>query len=367
MSSRSKISKRNFASNNQATACMENSNKRIRIAVDAMGSDSAPKSEIEGSLLAIQANNADLTNYSIEIVLVGNKEIIEKNFSQNNISINEMQNNISIIDAKEVITMHDDPVASLKNKTDSSMLKGIQLLKEGKVDGYVSAGNTGATLTVATMILGRISGVTRPTIGVFFPTIKNKPVFLADVGATVECRARFLYEYAIMGSIYSKAVFGIENPSVGLLNVGEEDTKGAAEHLEAFKNFKASNLNFYGNVEGNDILKGTVDIVVTDGYTGNVIIKFAEGFLSLFNASLKQYKEKNADKKDKLDIAVPIIKELLLGFNYEEYGGTPLLGVKGTVIIGHGSSTPKAIKNMIFSAISSIEKNVCGKIEQAIA
>jgi len=350
----------------------ENSKKRIKIAVDAMGSDSAPKSEIEGSLLALQ-ENAIIENINLEIVLVGNKEVIEKNFSTSEISQknnavipNELQNQLSIIDAKEIITMHDDPVASLKNKTDSSMIKGIQLLKEGKVDGYISAGNTGATLTVATMILGRIGGVTRPTIGVFFPTIKNKPVFLADVGATVESRARFLYEYAVMGSIYSKAVFGIENPSVGLLNVGEEDSKGAAEHLEAHKNFKSSNLNFYGNVEGNDILKGTTDIVVTDGYTGNVIIKFAEGFLSLFNASLKQYKEKNEDNKDKLDVAIPVIKELLVGFNYEEYGGTPLLGVKGTVIIGHGSSTPKAIKNMIFSAVSSIEKDVCNKIEAAL-
>ena len=335
---------------------MENSKKRIKIAVDAMGSDSAPKSEIEGSLLAIQENE------NLEIVLVGSKEIIEKSFTVPS----EMQKNLSIIDAKEVITMYDDPVASLKNKPDSSMLKGIQLLKDATVDGFISAGNTGATLTIATMILGRIKGVTRPTIGVFFPTIENKPVFIADVGATVECRARFLYEYAVMGSIYSKAIFGIENPSVGLLNVGEEDSKGAAEHLEAHKNFKSSNLNFYGNVEGYDVLKGTTDIVVCDGFTGNVILKFAEGFLSLFSASLKQYKEKNPTKQNELEVAIPVIKDILVGFNYEEYGGTPLLGVKGTVIVGHGSSTPKAIKNMIFSAVSSIEKDVCGKIEQTI-
>ena len=339
---------------------MEVCKKKIRIAVDAMGSDFAPKSEIGGSLLALEESEGNLS-----IVLVGNKKLIEENFPPSAEIPSEIQKNISIIDAQEVITMHDDPVASLKNKKDSSMIKGIQLLKEGEVDGYVSAGNTGASLTVASMILGRIAGVTRPTIGVFLPTAKNNPVFLIDVGATVECRARFLYEYAVMGSIFSKAIYGMESPSIGLLNVGEEDSKGTAEHLEAHHILKASNLNFYGNVEGNDVLKGTTDIVVTDGYTGNVILKFAEGFLAMFSVMLKQFKE-NPANKERAEMAIPVIKELLSGLNYEEYGGTLLLGVKGTVIIGHGSSTPKAIKNMIYSAVSGIEKDVCGKIEIAL-
>jgi len=337
-------------------------NKVIRIAVDVMGGDFAPSNEILGVLMTLDAIKNDSTKTPIKITLVGDKQKIETILSDNNALNRE---DISIVDAQEVITMHDDPVAALKIKRDSSMIKGMELHKEKIVDGFISAGNTGAMLTTATMILGRINGVTRPTIGAFLPTAKGHPTFLIDIGATVECHSRFLYEYAVIGSIFSKAILGITNPSVGLLNVGSEDSKGTNEHHDTHKSLAVSNLNFIGNVEGNDILLGKSDVVVTDGFTGNVLLKFAEGFLSLMKISVKQYSEKNEYTKKNSEIIVPVIKDILGGFNYEEYGGTPLLGVKGTVIIGHGSSTPKAIMNMIFSAVSAIEKDVCNKIELA--
>lgn len=338
------------------------SSKAIKIAVDVMGGDFAPNSEVLGALMALEAVKNDPAKTPITITLIGDKQKIEAILAENH---SFERDKISIVDASEVITMHDDPVVALKTKRNSSMIKGIELHKEKVVDGFISAGNTGAMLTTATMILGRIDGVTRPTIGAFLPTAKNKPVFLIDIGATVDCNSRFLFEYAVIGSIFSKAILGVTNPSVGLLNVGSEDSKGRAEHIDTNKNLTASSLNFIGNIEGNDILLGKSDVVVTDGFTGNVLLKFAEGFLSLMRISVKQYSEKNEYTKKNAEIISPVLKDILGGFNYEEYGGTPLLGVKGTVIIGHGSSTPKAIMNMIFSAVSAIEKGVCSKIESA--
>jgi glycerol-3-phosphate acyltransferase PlsX len=324
-------------------------------------------------LLAVAESK--LKNINLEIILVGDKikiqEILDSNdanvfITQNHIaqSKEELLQHISIIETEEVITMHDDPLQAIKTKKNSSMVRGIELVKNSEADGYVSAGNTGAILTIATMVLGRIEGVSRPTIGVLFPTAKRKPMLIADVGATIDCRARFLYEYAVMGSIVMKSTFGLENPSVGLLNVGEENTKGTAEHIEANKQLSSSkHINFYGNVEGNDILLGKTDIVVTDGFTGNAILKFSEAFAAIIANAVNVFSVNTANENAEIN---PITAtEFINGFNSETYGGVPLLGVKGTVIIGHGNSTPKAIKNMVFSAVSNIQNNVCGKIAVA--
>jgi len=335
---------------------------RKKIVVDAMGGDFAPNSEVEGGLLALQDSINKSTSLSIVYVGVYSKiKAILDNYEIDNKS--ELLKKIEIINATEVITMHDDPIFALKTKADSSMVKGLKLLQTGKADGYISAGNTGATLTLATIILGRIDGVSRPTIGAFIPTSKKKPIFLVDIGATVECRARFLYEYAVMGSVLVHTISGIENPSIGLLNVGEESSKGTTEHIEAYKKLKESNLNFLGNIEGGDILIKKTDVVVTDGYAGNIILKFAESILTMFNEIIADYSKTNIDKSEQIKSTIPFLMEILSGFNSEKAGGVPLLGVKGNVIIGHGNSSAKAIKNMIIECCNIIEKDLCKKIE----
>ncbi|MDR0927713.1 MAG: phosphate acyltransferase PlsX [Ignavibacteria bacterium] len=334
--------------------------KKIRIIVDAMGGDFAPHNEVEGGLLALQASKSNDIN--LDIIYIGDSSKIEPIVSSSSL-YDEFSEHITIVAAKEIVAMHDDPIQALKTKKESSMVKGIQLLKDGGADGYISAGNTGATLTIATMILGRIEGVSRPTIGAFLPTSQKKPVLLLDVGATIDCHSRYLFEYAIMGSIYSKAIQGIDKPSIGLLNVGEEDTKGGAERVDAYKQLQESSMNFFGNVEGGDVLLGKTDVVVTDGFSGNCILKFAEGFPKMFAELIPQYVCKSSDRGTDMNVVVPVLKDMLSGLNAEEYGGVPLLGVKGTVIIGHGNSTPRTIMMMIFSAVTAIEKEVDKKIE----
>jgi glycerol-3-phosphate acyltransferase PlsX len=334
-----------------------------RIVVDAMGGDFAPQNEVEGGLLAIQESIEKAIPLSIIYIGVRNKiQTILDTYNIDNKE--ELLKYVEIIDANEVITMYDDPISALKIKKDSSMIKGLQLHQSGQANGYISAGNTGATLTLATIILGKIKSVLRPTIGVFLPTSKKKPIFLIDVGATSECKARFLYEYAVMGSILCNIICSIDNPSIGLLNVGEENSKGTAEHIEAYKKLTASELNFFGNIEGNDILTRKTDIVITDGYTGNVILKFAESFITFFKTILDEYIASNSNSigvfKEKI---ISVIKEIMLGFDPENTGGVPLLGVKGNVIIGHGNSSPTAIKNMIMVCCTIIEKELCNKIE----
>ncbi len=340
-----------------------NANKKsekIRIAIDAMGGDFSPKNEVEGTLLALNSPEGK----NLEIIFFGNKAKIEIVLSAANF---QNDNRISIVDTKdEVVTMSDNPVESIRTKRASSMFKAIESHKKGETDGFISAGNTGATLAISTTLLGRIEGVSRPTIGTFFPTITNLPAFLTDAGATLERQPRFLYEYAIMGNIYFREIFGVKKPSVGLLNVGEESTKGTEELIETYNMLKNSHLNFIGNIEGRDILTGKVNLVITDGFTGNIVLKFAESFLPVMKESLKQFAETTTLNKLKTGIIAPTLKQILSRFNYEIYGGVPLLGVNGVVIIGHGSSSPTAIKNMILSAVNTIENKICNKIRLAL-
>lgn len=333
-------------------------NGSIRIAVDAMGGDFAPDNEISGAILALKY----LKGKNIEIVFLGDRESIENYLKK----VDFQDKRISIVATDDVVTMHDDPVAAIKSKPNSSMVRAIHLLKNKEVDGFVSAGNTGAMLTTSTLLLGRIKGVSRPSIGTFMPTATNFPTLLMDAGATLDTQARFLYEYAIMGSMYFKEIFGIKKPTVGLLNVGEEPTKGTAELIETHRLLKNSNLNFIGNVEGRDILAGTANVVVCDGYTGNVILKFAESFLTIMKHAVKQFAEESFFNKLKAGFMLPSLRKVLSSFNYENYGGVPLLGVNGVVIIGHGSSSALAIKNMIIAAINTVENNICDKIESEL-
>ncbi len=329
---------------------------KCKIAVDAMGGDYAPLNAIMGAIEAFNEKK------DFELILVGKKDEIKKVLTEKNLSFPEE----NIVHASEVIGMKDTPTTALKQKKDSSIVVGATLVKEKKAHAFVSAGNTGAMMAASTLIMGRIPGVGRPTIGATLPTAKGNFCTVYDVGASVDSKPQHLFEYAIMGSIYAKEIFGIENPSIGLLNVGEEESKGNKLAQATLELFKKSDLNFAGNVEGRDILAGTVDIVVCDGFVGNIILKFAESIIGLLKAKFKNYAESSFINKLKVGMAKGTLKAVLQDMDYQKYGGVPLLGVNGISIIGHGSSSTLAIKNMVLRAKEMFDKNLIQKIEDSI-
>lgn len=332
--------------------------KLMKIGVDAMGGDFAPKNEILGAKLAYDA----LKSMGLELYVYGDSSKIQAIAAENNIDTSIL----TIINTTDKVEMSDDPTEILKTKKDSPLYRGLSDVANKKIDGFVSAGNTGATLTTSTVILGRIQGVSRPTIASFFPTVKARPTLLLDVGATIDHKSRFLYEFALMGASYYSLVYKTEKPTVALLNVGEEESKGTEAIKEAYSLLKNSNLNFVGNVEGRDILLGTVDVVVCDGYVGNVILKFAESFGTMLKTKLKQMSTTNIINKIKVSLSIPALKGLFKDLDYQEYGGVPVLGVNGISIVGHGKSSPIAIKNMIKRAMELHQNQLVTKIENII-
>ncbi len=331
--------------------------KKIRIVVDAMGGDLAPLNDVAGAIIAAEEKPS-----SLEILLCGDEKKIGDELTKHKVRLS----NIEIVHAPESVTMEDSPTESLRTKPNSSLSVGLKLLREKNADAFVSAGNTGAVMTAATLRLGRLEGVGRPTIGSLFPTdIGRTMVF--DVGASVDCKAQHLLEFATMGSIYMKNIYSIESPRVALLSVGEEKSKGDNLTLEAHELLSASGLNFTGNVEGRDILNGKADIVVCDGFVGNVILKFAESVLELLKSKFRNYASQGFFKKLWVGMMYGTLKNVILkDFDYQEYGGVPLLGVNGVVIIGHGKSSPIAIKNMIYKAEEMVVKDVNGKISKEL-
>lgn len=330
-------------------------NKKVSVVVDAMGGDFAPVNEIAGAIMACKEKGD-----ALKIILTGKEEILKKELSKQNAA-----GDIEIVNAGEVVTMEDSPTDVYKSKPDSSINVGLALLKEKKADAFISAGNTGAVMAASTLKLGRIKGVGRPTIGSIFPTDKRK-VMVFDVGASVDCKPMHLKEFAIMGTIYMEHIFGVKNPSVGLLSVGEEKEKGNELTFEAYELLEKSGLNFFGNVEGRDVLNGKVDLIVCDGFVGNIILKFAEGVLDLLKAKFRSYADKSFGNKLWMGMIQGTLRAILKDFDYQEYGGVPLLGVDGVSIIGHGKSSPLAIRNMIYRAEEVVRKDVCGKIREEI-
>jgi len=332
----------------------------IRIAIDVMGGDFAPLNEIQGAILASEKFKQQSLN--VEFIFVGKKSDIEQ--AMKSLSFPHLQ--YSIIHDDEVVSMHDDPTAVIKSKRASSLFMGIDLHARGNADAFVSAGNTGAVMSTATVVLGRIKGVSRPTIGTFLPTQQDRTVLLLDVGATIECKPRFLYEYAVMGDVYSRIVQGIDKPRIGLLNIGEEATKGTEPILQTHALLTESTVNFIGNVEGRDVLAGTADVVICDGFIGNIVLKFAESMLGLLKAKIKGYANSGILQKLMVMFMLIPLKKILKDFDYQEYGGVPLLGVNGVVIIGHGKSSPLAIQNMLIRAVEVIRGDVNASIKQAL-
>ncbi len=330
-------------------------NKKIRIVVDAMGGDFSPVNDVLGAVEAAQKDN------SIEVILVGIKDKIIEVLDSKNID----HNLVTIVHASEVISMSDSPASSVRTKQDSSIVVGCKMVRDGKADAFVSAGNTGAVATSATFNIGRIKGVERPTMGTYFPNEAGITTIF-DVGAFVDSKPNHLLGYALMASIFVENIYGISNPTVALLTVGEEEEKGGKVIKETSELLRNSGLNFIGNIEGRDILKGKSNIIICDGFTGNIVLKFGESFPKFLKHLLVEYSKKGLIQKLKVLIAKGVIKDALKPLDYQEYGGVPLLGVNGACIIGHGSSTPYAIANMVKRAKDIVEKQVNQKIESRI-
>jgi len=311
----------------------------MRIAVDALGGDFAPKEVIKGAVLAC----SELS--SCEIVLVGDEAIIKQELTHY-----PPQKNISIVHAPENIEMSEHPLQAIRQKKNASINVGLQLVLDGKAGGFVSAGNTGAVMASALFTLGRVKGIERPAIATVFPTKKSNAVVL-DVGANADCRPSHLVQFAQMGRLYAQCVLGKANPSVGLLSIGEEDEKG--NELTTATNAilrKRPELNFVGNAEGKDIIEGFADVIVCDGFVGNVVLKLAEGLFSTLKNELVKGVKKNPLAMLGILFVLPVLKTFKKKFDYEEYGGAPLVGVDGICIITHGRAKAKAIKNAIRAA-----------------
>lgn len=328
----------------------------VRIVIDAMGGDFAPGNELQGALQALERSS------SIELVLVGRKaELVSA------LGSSASHPRISIVHADDVVGMGDEPSSIVKQRKSSSLYIGLDLVRQGAADAFVSAGNTGGVMATSTMLCGRIPGVSRPTIGSFFPTKTGRPTLLLDVGANVDSKPKFLSDYAIMGSVYAQLMNDVSSPTVGLLNVGEEPGKGTEVAQQAYELLSRNGVNFVGNVEGRDILAGTVDIVVCDGFEGNIVLKFAESILGFLKERFRSYANEGILQKLAMAAFTPVLRKALRGMDYQEYGGVPLLGVNGVTIIGHGSSSPKALANMILRAEEVVRKDVNGTIERALA
>lgn len=329
----------------------------VRIAVDAMGGDHAPREIVSGAVEAARKTFADY-----EIVLVGDKKVVKDELKRYHF-IKKLP--ISIIHASEKVDMNESPVKSFKEKKDSSIAVAAQLHKEGKVDAVVSAGNTGAVMTSALFNLGPIKGVLRPAIGSFLPH-ESGVCLLIDAGSNIGSKSVNLQQFGLMGSIFMNDIMGLKNPGVGLLNIGEEENKGGEILKQAYKLLSGSSINFIGNIEGRDILKGVADVVVCDGFIGNILLKFAESLGSMFAKSMKRTIRGNLPGTVGLYLMRPSLRKLFKILDYQEYGGAPLLGINGNYIICHGSSSSRAIKNAIEEAWKMIYNNVTQHINEQI-
>ncbi len=310
----------------------------MKIGIDVLGGDFAPDANIQGAILARKELPQDIV-----IVLIGDQNQILSGLSVFNGDPSEFE----IVHAPDVITMHDHPTRAIPQKPNSSIAVGFDLLASGGINAFASTGNTGAMLVGAMYKINTIPGVIRPCISTSLPCIDGSRSILLDVGSNADCKPDVLHQFAVLGSLYAKSVFGIENPRVGLLNIGEEESKGNLLTLSAYKIMSESDdINFIGNVEGRDLFVSKADVIVCDGFTGNVVLKEAEGIYSLM--------QKRGIRDEYFD-----------RFNYENYGGTPILGVKGNVIIGHGISNEIAVKNMIIHSYEVAQSGLATKINSA--
>jgi phosphate acyltransferase len=324
-----------------------------------MGSDRAPKPEIEGALLAAR-------HYpGVRVLLVGPEEQLKQELAGHPTASRAA---VEVVNATQVISMHDKPVHAVRTKKDSSMHVGLRLVRDKQAVGFVTAGNTGAAMTAAKMVLGTLPGVDRPALANVFPTSagKHKPSILIDVGANVDSKPQNLAQFAIMGEIYFRTIFGSAKPSVGLLSIGEEETKGNELTRQAFALLKDLPLNFIGNVEGRDLYNGRVDVIVCDGFVGNVALKISEGLVDAVRFLLKESLSSTITSQVGYLLSRKAFTNFGRRLDYSEYGGAPLLGIKGVSIVGHGASNANAIKNAVRVAKQFYESGINARIEQEL-
>ncbi|MDD1750676.1 MAG: phosphate acyltransferase PlsX [Methanothrix sp.] len=323
----------------------------IKIAVDGMGSDNSPLSEVEGAIAAAQT-------FNVHVILVGKESALAplvKAKGGGDLPI-EIRN------ATQVIAMDEQPTAALRKKKDSSLRVAAELVRDGTAAGLVSAGNTGAVMAISKMVMGVVPGVDRPALAAILPTLSGHAVLL-DVGANVACKPHHLVQFAIMGHLFSKKIVGVDSPRVGLMSVGEEESKGTDLIKEVHKILKEIRLNFIGNVEGRDIYNGRADVIVCDGFTGNVALKTSEGLIEAVYKLLKEELSKTLQAKLGALLSLKSFKRLRKRLDYAEYGGAPLLGLRGVSIICHGRSNAVAIKNAIRVAKEFADNQVNAKLE----
>lgn len=328
----------------------------MRIILDGMGGDNAPLEIVKG---AVEASS----KIDHQIVIVGREDEINAELAKYNYD----ESKIQVVHASEVIENEDSPVKAIRRKTDSSMVKGLTMLKEGEGDLFISAGNTGAYMAGSLFILGRIPGIDRPAIASIYPIAGGAlPSIIVDAGANSECRPSNLLEFAIMGSLYMEKVMDRKNASVGLVNLGIEENKGTTVTKAAHKLLKEADINFIGNVEARDVPKGACDVIVCDGFTGNIILKLTEGFAWNLLKTMKKKFTAGISAKMGAVLLAGKVKEIKDEFDYSEYGGAPILGVNGHVLKIHGSSGATAVKNAIIKGIPYAQENVVGRITSAM-
>lgn len=328
----------------------------MNIMIDGMGGDHAPEEIVKGAVQAAK-------EISGTVSIIGREERINECLQ----ALNWNGGNIEVVNATEVISNNESPAMAVRKKKDSSISKGMRMLKEGEVDAFISGGSTGALLSAGLLILGRIRGIKRPAIAAFFPKIgMNDTSLILDCGANAESRPEYLLQYGIMGSIFVEKVKGIENPEVMLLNVGAEEEKGDPLHKESFELLRNADINFKGNCEGRDVPFGCCDVVVTDGFSGNVFLKSSEGVALAVMKRIKQKMTEGLVAKAGALLSYNKLKEIKKELDYSEEGGAPILGLKGPVLKIHGSSKANAVYNAILKAVPYVEQDVTALIENAI-
>jgi glycerol-3-phosphate acyltransferase PlsX len=327
----------------------------VRIAVDAMGGDHAPQVNVDGAVAAFR-------EFGIETILVGRSAELSHLLEDAGFS----GTGIEVVDAPDVVTMHDPATAAIRGKRNSSIRVAANCVRDGRAAGLVSAGHTGAAMVSAKMVIGTIEGVDRPALATVLPNLTGHCLLL-DVGANPDAKTEHFKEFAVMGSIYAQLAFGKQSPSVGLMSIGEEDTKGSERSKEAFKTLKETGLNFIGNVEGRDVFNGKVDVIVTDGFTGNVILKVSESLSEMVEQLLREEIKRTLKASVGFLLSRTAFRRFKTRLDYSEYGGAPLLGVKGCVIICHGRSSAKAVKNAIRFAAEFSRRGLAQKIQSSLA
>lgn len=326
--------------------------KRAKIAIDALGGDNAPQEVVAGAIRASE-------ELDVEIILVGDRTEIEKCLTKHGKS-----GKLEIVDAEGVVEMHEEPLVGIRRKPKASINVAMNLVKEGKADAVVSAGHSGAAMAAALLRLGRIKGIDRPAIGAVFPTLLEKPVIVLDVGANVDSKPKYLEQFALMGTIYSKYVLGTEQPKVGLLNIGEEPSKGDELALKTHELLSENPaIPFVGNAEGRDVLSGNFDVIVCDGFVGNVLLKFAEAVGEIMLQILKEELPKGIRGKIGAAILKPNLRSIKQRVDHAEHGGALLFGVNGVCIISHGSSQAPSIFSAIRLAKEAIDNEVLDRIQ----